>query len=98
LQTRFFILERLRQHAEPNGVPLIEAFQGDARAFRVVWTKPMGTPLEDRHTLERGEKRVQIQRKAGDHDGPVCGPTHKLYGRGIDDEFPVFVLLTVSKA
>jgi hypothetical protein len=78
-------------------MPLIEALQGDARTFSVVWTKPVGTPLRGHYAFERGEERVQIQRKAGDHDSPACGSTDELHGRGIDDEFPAFVLLTVSK-
>jgi hypothetical protein len=95
MQARFFILWRLCQHAEPDLMPLIDALQGEAGAFRVVRAKAVRTPLQGCHVLKGSEQRMQIQGKSGDHHGTVCCPTDEFHGGGIDDEFPERLFLMV---
>jgi hypothetical protein len=98
LETRRFILGWLCQHAEPDGMPLVDALQGDAGPLWVTGTKPVGTPLEACHTLEGHREGLQIQGKSGDYHRAICCPTDEFYWGGIHHEFPECLLLQISKS
>ena len=57
LQTGFFIHGWLCQHAEPDAISLVDAFQGDMRSV-VVGSQSMSLPLEIADALEGGKERM----------------------------------------
>src|SRR6266446_10646564 len=96
LQTRFFILGRVRQHAEPDRMPLVNPFQRNMGAIVIVGSQTMRIPMKVRHAFERGKELMQIQGKTSEHDGAVVFATDELDGGGIDNQFThALVLLKV---
>src|SRR5262247_3045449 len=95
LQSRFFIVWGLRQHAEPDGMALVRPLKGNMGAVIIIGSNVLRMPVERRHALENGLERLHIQGESWYHDGPIMYSADEFYGCRIDDEFHELLIFMI---
>jgi hypothetical protein len=86
LQPRSFIVGRLGEDAEPDGMLVVHPLQGEMRTVLIVGSDVLRMPVERCDALKDGLERLHIQGESWQHDGAIMRAA---------DEFHAFVLLMI---
>src|SRR4029453_14505703 len=95
LQSRFFIVWGLRQHAEPDGMALVRPLKGNMGAVIITGSDVLRSPVERPPAAENGLERLYIQGESWYHDGPIMCSADEFDGCGIDDEFHELLIFMI---